>query len=83
MIQNHLLQLLCITAMEPPVNLDIRSVRDETVKVLAAVAVEPIDSERDAVRGQYDEGIVGGAKVCGYRDEEAARENSTTATSPR
>jgi glucose-6-phosphate 1-dehydrogenase len=77
MIQNHLLQLLCMTAVEPPVSYDARSLRDETVKVLRAI--HPPEPE-DAVYGQYGEGLVNGKRVSGYRQEEGVDDASTTAT---
>jgi glucose-6-phosphate 1-dehydrogenase len=80
MIQNHLLQLLCMAAMEPPVSFDAGSLRDETVKVLEAVTVVPVDIDCGSVRGQYGEGVVDGAKVPGYRDEEGVPSSSNTGT---
>jgi glucose-6-phosphate 1-dehydrogenase len=80
MIQNHLLQLLCTTAIEPPVSFDAKSLRDETVKVLEAATVVPVDIDCGAVRGQYGEGIVGGANVRGYREEEGVPRGSNAAT---
>lgn len=80
MIQNHLLQLLCMTAIEPPVSFDGRCLRDETVKVLRSVNVTPIDINRDAVRGQYGPGLVGGEEVVGYRQEDGVDPTSDTAT---
>jgi glucose-6-phosphate 1-dehydrogenase len=80
MVQNHLLQLLCITAMEPPVSYDAPSLRNETVKVLEAVNVVPVDIDGGAVRGQYETGDVGGQRVRGYRQEEGVPADSPTAT---
>jgi len=80
MVQNHLLQLLCMTAIEPPVSFDAASLRDETVKVLQAARVTPFDPERDAVRGQYGPGRVDGAEVVGYREEKDVDPASTTPT---
>lgn len=80
MIQNHLFQLLCMTAMEPPLRFDARSLRDETVKVLEAVHVSRADGERSAVRGQYGEGTVDGQRVRGYREEDGVPRDSGTAT---
>lgn len=77
MIQNHLLQLLCMTAIEPPGRYAADSVRDETAKVLEAV--RPIDPD-DAVRGQYGPGLVGDERVVGYRGEEGVEDDSTTNT---
>jgi len=77
MIQNHLLQLLCMTAMEPPVAYNPQSLRDETVKVLRAIRPpEPAD----CVCGQYGPGAVDGQEVVGYRDEERVAADSTTST---
>lgn len=81
MIQNHTMQLLALTAMEPPVSLDAEAVRDEKVKVLRAIrplALTPDDG--DVVRAQYVEGLVGGTKVPGYREEEGVAPDSTTET---
>lgn len=81
MIQNHVLQLLSLVAMEPPATFDATAVRDEKAKVLKAV--RPILLERVdkfAVRGQYAEGFVGGRKVAGYRSEPKVSPNSTTET---
>ncbi|WP_025732473.1 glucose-6-phosphate dehydrogenase [Carnimonas nigrificans] len=81
MLQNHLMQLLCMIAMEPPTSLDADSIRNEKVKVLKAL--RPIEGERlatDVVRGQYTEGTSGGKQVPGYLDEEGANVNSHTET---
>ena len=80
MIQNHLLQLLCMVAMEPPVGFDAKSLRDETAKVLDAVNLVPIDVERDAVRGQYGGGMVHGEPVRAYREEDGVAPDSAMAT---
>ncbi len=78
MVQNHLLQLLCLTAIEPPVRFGPVALRDETAKVLDAV--EPLDVDRDVVLGQYGPGQVNGEPVPGYRDEEGVAAVSTTPT---
>ena len=80
MVQNHLLQLLCMTAMEPPVCFDAASLRDETVKVLEAVTVVPVDLDAGAVRGQYGPGMAAGEAVRGYREEAGVPADSTTPT---
>lgn len=81
MIQNHTMQLLALTAMEPPVSLDPESIRDEKVKVLKAIQPLSLDSEKgDAVRAQYEAGLVGGKKVEGYLDEEGIKKDSSTET---
>lgn len=80
MVQNHLLQLLCMTAIEPPISFTADALRDETAKVLDAVNVEPVDPEGGAVRGQYGPGEVAGERVPGYRHEDGVPADSTTAT---
>lgn len=80
MVQNHLLQLLCLTAIEPPVCFDAASLRNETAKVLDAVNVVPVDIDCGAVRGQYGSGQVAGQRVRGYREEEHVSSDSTTPT---
>jgi glucose-6-phosphate 1-dehydrogenase len=70
MVQNHLLQLLCLTAMEPPVSADANDVRDEKLKVLKAL--KPIDQQTAVnltVRGQYRSGASDGGAVPGYLEE--------------
>ncbi len=81
-VQNHLLQLLSILAMEPPVSFGADEVRDEKVKVLRAIRPPATDGPTGAsvVRGQYDGGIVGGEDVPGYRDEEGVADDSETET---
>lgn len=81
MVQNHLLQLLCIIAMEPPVSLDPDAVRDEKLKVLRSLRRMKLgDIARDTVRGQYRGGAVGGEAVKGYRDEADVPVGSHTET---
>ena len=81
MIQNHLLQLLTLTAMEPPVAFDADAVRDEKVKVVRAIRPIPIERvDQFAVRGQYVEGTVDGELVPGYRREERVAPDSTVET---
>jgi glucose-6-phosphate 1-dehydrogenase len=81
MFQNHLLQLLCLTAMEPPVIFEAEAVRAEKVKVLQSIRPFPEDTIDDwAVRGQYGSGVVGGKTVPGYRQEEKVAADSSTAT---
>jgi glucose-6-phosphate 1-dehydrogenase len=78
MVQNHLLQLLCMTAMEPPVSYDGRSLRDETVKVLRATT--PPDVMHACVLAQYGAGALNGHGVPAYRDEANVRHDSRTPT---
>jgi glucose-6-phosphate 1-dehydrogenase len=80
MFQNHLLQLLCLTAMEPPVGFSADAVRDEKTKLLRGV--RPIGMEEVgemAVRGHYGPGQIGGVQVPGYREEPGVAKNSRTA----
>jgi glucose-6-phosphate 1-dehydrogenase len=76
-VQNHLLQLLSLVAMEPPVRFTADEARNEKAKVLQAIA-PPAPSA--AVRGQYDAGVIGGAPVRGYREEEGVAPGSKTET---
>ncbi len=81
MIQNHLLQLLCIVGMEPPVSFGADEVRNKKVEVLKAV--RPLDRQHPheyAVRGQYGPGEVCGVRVPGYRSEEGVDPQSSTET---
>ncbi|BDG60171.1 glucose-6-phosphate dehydrogenase [Caldinitratiruptor microaerophilus] len=81
MVQNHLLQMLALTAMEPPGRFSAEAVRDEKVKVLRAL--RPLDGEdalRQAVRGQYGPGTIDGSPVPGYREEPGVRSDSPTET---
>jgi glucose-6-phosphate 1-dehydrogenase len=80
MVQNHLLQLVCMTALEPPVRFDARSLRDETAKVLQAINVQPVDLETGVVTGQYGPGDVAGRRVRGYREEKDVDPDSRTPT---
>ena len=81
MVQNHLLQVLSLIAMEPPTRLDANSIRAEKLKVLKSL--RPINADNvadDAVRGQYTAGFIGENKVPGYLQEEGAAARSTTET---
>ena len=81
MVQNHLLQLLCIMAMEPPASNDPDAVRDEKLKVLRALRpIKGADVTAKTVRGQYKSGASNGAPVPGYLDEKDIAPNSTTET---
>src|SRR5262245_56536739 len=81
MIQNHILQLLCLVAMEPPVTFDADPVRDEKTKVLRAIRpIAPGDVDRLAVRGQYGPGFAGSRRVLGYLEERGGSAQSTTET---
>ena len=81
MFQNHLLQLLCLTAMEPPVAFTADAVRDEKVKVLRSVQpISPEEINRGAVRGQYGRGKLGDSEVKAYREEDGVARDSTRET---
>ena len=70
MVQNHLLQLLCLVAMEPPTYVGRETVRDEKLKVLQALKpMLPADVDRDTVRGRYGAGLLDGAAVSSYADD--------------
>jgi len=80
-LQNHLLQLLSLVAMEPPATFEANALRDEKVKVLRALQdVTPEVVRHDVVRGQYGPGWVGGAPVPGYREEPNVDPQSETET---
>ncbi len=78
-IQNHLLQLLALTAMEEPVTFDAKDLTAEKIKVLSAVRL-PKDLGKHTARGQYAAGWQGGERVVGYLDEGGFDPNSTTET---
>ena len=81
MVQNHLLQLLCLVAMEPPTDLSADSVRDEKVKVVRSLRpLSESDVAENVVRGQYAEGSVNGKTVAAYRAEERVNPKSETET---
>ena len=81
MVQNHLLQLLCIVAMEPPISMDADDVRDEKLKVLRSLRkMDLTDIKRDTVRGQYVAGNSEGLPVKGYREEANVPVDSRTET---
>ncbi len=81
MVQNHLLQLVCLMAMEPPSNMDKDAVRDEKLKVLTSLKpLEPAQVERCSVRGQYRAGLIEGSAVPGYPEEPGANAGSNTET---
>ena len=81
MVQNHLLQLLCLVAMEPPVRLDPDSIREEKIKVLKSLRpITGSDVERKTVRGQYRQGAIDGQSVPGYLEEEGVPKDSRTET---
>ncbi len=81
MVQNHILQLLCLVAMEPPYSLDPDVVRNARIDVLRGLRpVTGKDIERFTVRAQYGQGAVHGVEIPGYRRETGIRPDSTTET---
>ncbi len=81
MFQNHIMQLLTLTAMEPPAAYEADAIRAEKVKVLESIRPFENDSIDDwAVRGQYGPGVVNGKRVPGYREEPKVDPGSTTPT---
>jgi len=80
MIQNHTMQLLALTAMEPPVSLDAEAVRDEKVKVLKAIQPLRVGVGGDVARAQYASGLLGGKPAKGYLEEEGIHAASGTET---
>ncbi|MEI6443862.1 MAG: glucose-6-phosphate dehydrogenase [Nostocales cyanobacterium ELA583] len=81
MLQNHLMQLYCLTAMEAPNAMDADSIRTEKVKVLRATRLANVhDLSKSAIRGQYSAGWMKGQQVEGYRNEPGVNSESTTPT---
>jgi glucose-6-phosphate 1-dehydrogenase len=81
MVQNHLLQILSLLAMEPPADLSADSVRAEKLKVVKALKAINRENIKDkVVRGQYSDGFLNGLSVPGYLNEEGANANSNTET---
>ncbi len=81
MVQNHLIQILTLVAMEPPANMDGDSIRNEKLKVLKAVRPITVDNvDEKTVRGQYAAGFIKGRPVAGYLQEEGGDPKSSTET---
>jgi glucose-6-phosphate 1-dehydrogenase len=81
MVANHLLQLLALTAMEPPLAFDADSVREQKVQVFRSIRPMSVeDVARFTVRGQYGSGMIGGRRVPGYRQEPGVNPSSITET---
>ncbi|MRX74365.1 glucose-6-phosphate dehydrogenase [Bacillus lacus] len=81
MVQNHMMQMVALLAMEPPIKLTTDEIRSEKVKVLRAM--RPIEGERVEdyfVRGQYDQGLIDGKQLPGYREENNVDQESNTET---
>jgi glucose-6-phosphate 1-dehydrogenase len=79
-LQNHLLQLVSLVAMEPPARFEADALRDEKVKVLRAISSDPLEAATDVVRGQYGPGWVAATDVPGYRQEPDVDPESETET---
>ena len=81
MVQNHMLQVLSLVAMEPPVSLEAESIRDEKVKLLRSIRLlKPDEVAKQVVRGQYFAGTVDGQPVPGYRQEPKVKSDSNVET---
>jgi glucose-6-phosphate 1-dehydrogenase len=79
MLQNHMLQLLCLVAMEPPADMEPDSVRNEKVKVLRSLRrFTRVDAAEKSVRGQYTPGVVGGKSADGYEVERGQKSGTET-----
>ncbi len=80
-VQNHVMQVLALTLMEPPTHMDAQHIRDEKVKLLNAIDIPTPDEAVDkSVRGQYESGVVEQQPVTGYRGEEGVAPDSCTET---
>jgi glucose-6-phosphate 1-dehydrogenase len=81
MIQNHMLQVLALVSMEPPVSLEAEAMRDEKVKLLKSIRhMNPADVAKQVVRGQYFAGVVNGESRPGYRQEPKVKSDSHVET---
>ncbi len=81
MVQNHLLQMVGLTAMEPPSALESNAIRNEVLKVFLALRpLEEKDIKRNVIRGQYTTSVIGGRQIYGYRDETGVNPQSRTET---
>ncbi len=80
MIQNHTMQLVALTAMEPPVSLDAEAIRDEKVKLLRAIQPLNLGEGGDVTRAQYSAGMIAGQPAKGYLEEEGIAPESNTET---
>src|SRR3989339_99660 len=81
MVQNHLLQIVALVAMEPPTSLEADSIRNEILKVIQSFRpIKPEDVKSVAIRGQYIASKVKGEQLIGYREEKGVAQNSTTET---
>ncbi len=81
MVQNHMMQMVALLAMEPPIKLNTEEIRSEKVRVLRAMrSIEGAEVDKYFVRGQYGEGVLNGQTVPSYRDEHMVDQNSNTET---
>jgi glucose-6-phosphate 1-dehydrogenase len=81
MVANHMLQLLALTAMEPPLEFEADAVREQKVQALKSIRPMTVEEvAKRTVRGQYGQGEIGGKKVAGYRDEPGVKSSSSTET---
>jgi glucose-6-phosphate 1-dehydrogenase len=81
MVQNHIMQVLCLTGMEAPVSFDADSIRDEKVKVMRAITLlSPEDVAKRTLRGQYTAGVINGQSQEGYKEEKGVAPDSQTET---
>ena len=81
MVQNHIMQVLCLTTMEAPVAFDADAIRDEKVKVLRAVPLlSPEDVAKRTIRGQYTAGVINGQPQVSYKEEKGVSPASQTET---
>ncbi|HEY9060349.1 MAG TPA: glucose-6-phosphate dehydrogenase [Pseudobacteroides sp.] len=81
MLQNHMLQLLALVAMEPPASIDAKSIRDEKIKLLRSITRNNLGTiKENIVRGQYSDGAIGSREVPAYRNESGIPRESNTET---
>ena len=81
MLQNHMLQILCLVSMEPPTSINSESIRDEKLKVLRSLKpISQDEIENNCVIGQYKDGAIAGETKASYQDEEGVKEKSKTET---
>ena len=81
MFQNHILQMLALVAMEPPMSFEADSIRDEKAKLLRSIRPLKLDEpDKSVIRGQYTAGKINGTKVAGYREETGINPQSKTET---
>jgi len=81
MVQNHMLQLLSLTAMEPPSSLETKAIRNEKVKLLQSIQeLTPEVISKNMIRGQYDKGVINGKDVISYKEENRVSSDSNTET---